>query len=128
VADENNTLNWRQVASDFTHNALFSFAVGPFINGMSSAINNQGFWKGVKEVATSWRGWRCNAELALAVGMIATTVNTMFGKNRAPVETNREPSVILKVPLPLDGTTAYANHSAREDARREQVVDTLINR
>ena len=128
VTDENNKLNWRQVASDFAHNALFSFAVGPFINGMSSAINNNGFWKGVKEVATTWRGWRCNAELAVAVGVIATTVNILMGKNRTKPEPRHESAAILKTPWPMDGAAISATHSVREDARREQAVDARINR
>ena len=128
VADENDSVNWRRVASDFAHNALFSFAVGPFINGMSSAINHNGFWKGVKEVATSWRGWRCNAELAIAVGVIATTVNAMMGRSYAKTSPHQAAHDTLSASAPLDEKKVGASHSAREEARREQPVDASISR
>jgi hypothetical protein len=117
VADEKSSVNWRQVASDFVHNTLFSFAVGPFINGMSSAINGNGYWRGVKAVAGSWRGWKFNAELALAVGSIATTVNLLMG--RSYKTTDEKPASAPSMP-PIPSGEVRSDHSAREEARREQ--------
>jgi hypothetical protein len=126
VDDEKNKVSWVQVAKDFAHNTLFSFAVGPFINGMSSAISGKGYWKGVKAVTSSWKGWKFNGELALAVGIVATTFNTLIGRNSKKAE----PEVLTgaTVNAPLDGAALVANHAAREEARREHAGNASISR
>ena len=128
VADEKNNLSWGRVARDFAHNTLFSFAVGPFINGMSSAINHTGFWKGVKEVVTTQRGWKCNAELSIAVGVIATLVNSLMGRNSTKAEAPRDSLAMIAPPMAQGETTPRIDHSAREESRREQAADARISR
>lgn len=123
--DKNNSINWRLVASDFAHNTVFSFMVGPLINGMSSAINRSGYWKGVKAIIGSAQGWKFNAELALAVGLIGTTVNVMMGRSTVKRE---EPAPLTQAPAVAPVANLPVDHTAREEARREQPVDVSISR
>ncbi len=109
---------WRSVVGDFAHNTLFAFLVGPFINGISSAINRKGFWYGFKEVATCVRGWKCNAELALVIGVIATSVNYFLGRNTPkplPSDAREEPA-----PERITAANPASDHAKREDIRRQQ--------
>lgn len=125
VADEKNNLSWGRVARDFAHNVTFSLLVSPFINGMSHAINHNGFWKGVKEASNSWRGWKCNAELALGVGFIATTVNLLLGRSTVKAESPPpNPQAATAAPAP----EVRADHAMREESRREQAADARISR
>ncbi len=110
---------WRSVLGDFAHNTLFAFVVGPFINGMSSAINRKGFWSGFKEVATCVRGWKCNAELALAVGVIATSVNYFLGRN-VPRPSPNDMRDALADDDRIETRPSATTHAKREELRREQ--------
>ena len=125
MPEKESKTNWRLVASDFAHNATFSLLVSPFISGMSHAINHNGFWKGVKEASTSWRGWKCNAELALGVGFIATTVNVLLGRSTVKAESAPAHShAATASPAP----EVRADHASREESRREHAGDTSISR
>lgn len=125
MPDKESKTNWRLVASDFAHNVTFSLLVSPFINGMSHAINHNGFWKGVKEASNSWRGWKCNAELALAVGFVATTVNLLLGRSTVKAESSpTHPHVGSVAPMP----EVRADHASREESRRDHAADASISR
>ncbi len=109
----------RSVVGDFIHNTVFAFVIGPFINGMSSAINRRGFMNGVKEIVTSTRGWMCNAQLALAVGIVATAVNVLTGRSAKQESKAETAPATAPAALPSDVNT-QTNHTAREEIRREQ--------
>ncbi len=103
---------------DFVHNTIFSFCVGPFINGMSFSINRKGFMNGVKEVLTSAHGWKCNGLIALVVGVASTGVNWVFQRGRFAQSEPASTGSPSASDAPAAPTTAH--HASREAERRAQ--------
>jgi len=126
VKPDDNRTQWQRAMHEFAHNGLFSLLAGPLINGMSFAINHNRFIDGVKEVAMSLRGWKCNALLAIAVGSIGTGVNWALG--RGEFERHDAPASSPSPQAPIPSVAAKPSHASREDARREQAADTAIRR